>query len=334
MKKLFALSGGMFAVLFSLLIFVCVICSDDEGSNGGSGNSTGSGGSDIVRVALSQVGDENNGGQKFWSYMGFTNKVPWCASFVSWCGNECGYIEAGVMPNSGLCNDFRDFFKERNQWKDSQAQGGNYIPKAGDFILFQWLGSATADLDHIGIVTACDGTTVFTVEGNSGDAVKCNTYPINSTSIIGYCTPSYPAGGYGGIGEGGYNVDGTTYTDEQMNIIYACVMQEDGGSYEGALAVISCVMNRVDSPAWSYCGNNAYEQLTSPSQFCYSIDTNWHRYLNGNVAAHVKQAVDDCLIRGIRNHNYTCFRSTQGNATGLNGEYIPDVGGNYYFAPL
>jgi len=334
MKKIFALSGiATFVFIFFILIFVCICIGDNDGSNRLGGGS-GSGGSDIVRVALSQVGDENNGGQKYWSFMGFPSRVEWCASFVSWCGNECGYIESGIMPKSARADDFRSFFKDKDQWKDGQAHGGSYMPKAGDFILFQWLGDASAVIDHVGIVVSCDGTTVFTVEGNSGDAVKCNSYPIGSASIIGYSTPMYPSVGTGGIGEGGHNVDATGYTDGQMDIIYACVMQEDGGSYEGALAVISCVMNRVDSPAWSYCGSNAYEQLTSPSQFCYSIDTNWQRYLNGSAAAHVKQAVDDCLIRGIRNHNYTCFRSTQGSATGSNGEYIPDAGGNYYFAPL
>ena len=44
----------------------------------------------IVAVALSQVG--NVGGEPYWSWYGFGSRVEWCACFVSWCANECGYI--------------------------------------------------------------------------------------------------------------------------------------------------------------------------------------------------------------------------------------------------
>ena len=53
---------------------------------------------EIVTVALSQVG--NVGGEPYWSWYGFGSRVEWCACFVSWCANECGYIEAGVIPVS------------------------------------------------------------------------------------------------------------------------------------------------------------------------------------------------------------------------------------------
>lgn len=123
----------------------------------------------------------------------------------------------------------------------------------------------------------------------------------------------------------GNSTDNTVYTQAQMETIWAIVCQEDGGSYAGALAVISTAMNRVDSAQWSYLGSNAYAQLTAPGQFCYSIDTYWQRYLNGNVPDYVKQAVSDCLENGIRNHSYTSFRSyyTEGS--------VQIGGGNYYF---
>ena len=64
------------------------------GVTGGSG--------DIVEVAASQVG--NVGGQPYWSWYGFSGRVEWCACFVSWCANECGYIEAGVVPKFAACS--------------------------------------------------------------------------------------------------------------------------------------------------------------------------------------------------------------------------------------
>ena len=319
--------------IFGGLFFMGAITGGGSGSGGAGSGGGGHGSQAIVETAMSQLGEQNNGGQKFWSYAGFPSRVSWCAAYVSWCANENGYIESGIIPKSAWCNDFRTFAKARDQWKDGMAHGGSYIPKKGDLILFQWGGSTGADLDHIGIVTDSDGVTVSTVEGNSGDAVKCNFYPIGSPFIIGYFSPAYPGNSDSGSnsGTGDYGEDQTAYTQAEMELIYAVIQQEDNGSYEGALAVISTVMNRVESEAWGSCGSNALEQIKAPGQFCYSIDTNWHQWLGGNVYAHVKQAVDDCLKKGIRNHEYTRFRSTQGSVTGSDGKYIPDERGNYYF---
>ena len=128
--------------------------------------------------------------------------------------------------------------------------------------------------------------------------------------------------------DGGYRTDDTPYTQEQLELIWAVVAQEDNESYDGALAVISSAMNRTESGSWSYEGSNAYAQLTAAGQYCYSIDNYWVARLNGNVPDFVKQAVEDCLRRGIRNHNYTCFRATRGKATGADAVQI---GGNWYF---
>ncbi len=87
-------------------------------------------------------------------------------------------------------------------------------------------------------------------------------------------------------------------------------------------------MNRSESPRWGYCGGNALAQLTAGGQYCYSLDNYWRSRLNGNVPEYVKQAVNDCLRKGIRNHGYTSFRSTKGKTTGNDAQQI---GGNWYF---
>ena len=127
---------------------------------------------------------------------------------------------------------------------------------------------------------------------------------------------------------GGYRTDSTPYTQEEMELIWAVVAQEDNGSYAGALAVISSAMNRSESGNWSFLGSNALAQLTAPGQYCYSMDAYWKPRLNGNVPDYVKQAVYDCLKRGIRNHPYTSFRSTKGSQTGPDAVQI---GGNWFF---
>ena len=128
--------------------------------------------------------------------------------------------------------------------------------------------------------------------------------------------------------DGGFRTDDTPYTAEQLETIWAVVAQEDNGSYDGALAVISSAMNRTESERWGYVGSNAYAQLTAAGQYCYSMDSNWIPRLHGNVPDYVKQAVDDCLRRGIRNHSYTSFRSSAGKTTGSGAVQI---GGNWYF---
>lgn len=92
------------------------------------GTSTGS--SDIVKVALAQVG--NVGGQPYWSWYGFNSRVEWCACFVSWCANECGYIESGTIPKFAGCeSEGVAWFKTCGLW---QEQG--YTPKARRYHIF------------------------------------------------------------------------------------------------------------------------------------------------------------------------------------------------------
>ena len=139
----------------------------------------GVGSDDIVAVALSQMG--NVGGQPYWSWYGFSSRVEWCACFVSWCGEQCGYIESGAMPKHSYCPTGVEWFRSGGQWQDR-----NSIPAPGSIIYFDWCGDGVAD--HVGIVESCDGSTVYTIEGNANDAVKRLSYSIGSTKIMGYGT--------------------------------------------------------------------------------------------------------------------------------------------------
>ena len=136
----------------------------------------------IVTVALSQVG--NVGGQPYWSWYGFGGRVEWCACFVSWCANECGYIDTGVIPKFALCSDGANWFKNRSQWADNSHE-----PSAGTIIFFDW--EQDGETDHVGIVQKCENGIVYTVEGNSGDSCRTKTYSVGSASIYGYGIPAY-----------------------------------------------------------------------------------------------------------------------------------------------
>ena len=140
----------------------------------------------IVTVALSQVG--NVGGQPYWSWYGFNSRVEWCACFVSWCANECGYIDAGVIPKYAGCVNGVQWFKDRGQWLDGSAE-----PAPGMIIFFDWADESGQDglSDHTGIVQKVENGKVYTVEGNSGDSCRVNEYSIGYYEILGYGAPAY-----------------------------------------------------------------------------------------------------------------------------------------------
>jgi len=144
----------------------------------------------IVAVALSQIG--NVGGQPYWSWYGFGSRVEWCACFVSWCANECGYIDTGVIPKFAGCVNGVNWFRERGQWADNSAE-----PTPGMIIFFDWdspdgsSGPQDGLSDHVGIVEKVENGRVYTIEGNSGDSCRERSYPLGYYEILGYGIPAY-----------------------------------------------------------------------------------------------------------------------------------------------
>ena len=138
----------------------------------------------IVTMALSQVG--NIGGEPYWSWYGFGIRVEWCACFVSWCANQCGYIDTGVCPKFAGCGNGVQWFKDRGQWIDGSAE-----PVPGMIIFFDWdnkggSGPQDGEADHVGIVQKVEDGIIYTVEGNSGNLCRVNRYPVGQYEILGY----------------------------------------------------------------------------------------------------------------------------------------------------
>ena len=168
-------------------------------------------GSDMVTCAESQLGVE--GGEPYWSWYGFDERVEWCACFVSWVADQCGLLEGNSnegtqsdiedqaltnaklsIPKYSVCDDGINKFKEKGEWQDRETDGTLYIPKPGDIIFFDWIEKDTGEQDrisdHTGIVKNVDleNNKVHTIEGNSGDAVKEQEYDLNNIQIVGYGT--------------------------------------------------------------------------------------------------------------------------------------------------
>ena len=135
-------------------------------------NGTRPGNPELMELAKQQVG--NVGGYPYWSWYGFNSRVEWCACFVSWCYNQAGKSE----PRFAGCEwQGVPWFQSRGQWG---ARGYENIAP-GDAIFFDWDLDGVAD--HVGLVLGRDGSRVYTVEGNSGDACKIKSYDLNYQCI-------------------------------------------------------------------------------------------------------------------------------------------------------
>ena len=187
------LAGGWIAIIIILVIvliagFVAVIFNNNGDEDYDSSQIPNN---EIILVAKAQIGNE--GGDKFWKWYGFQNHVEWCACFVSWCADQCGYIDKGIIPKFSLCTDGINWFKERSQWND---RGDSYYPIVGDIIFFDWYdenGNQDGICDHVGIVTRTDITNrnIYTIEGNTSNKCAERMYSLDNRQVMGYGSPKY-----------------------------------------------------------------------------------------------------------------------------------------------
>ena len=186
-------AGGWVAVVIILVIAliagcIAVIFNSDGDTNFDTSKIPNS---EIVLVAKAQIGNE--GGDKFWKWYGFEEHVAWCACYVSWCANECGYIDKGIIPKFSGCVNGIQWFKDRNQWHD---RGESYYPIIGDIIFFDWYdenGIQDGTCDHVGIVTRTDITNrnIYTIEGNTSNKCAERMYSFDDVQVMGYGSPKY-----------------------------------------------------------------------------------------------------------------------------------------------
>ena len=118
-----------------------------------------------------------------------------------------------------------------------------------------------------------------------------------------------------------YNHTTENVSASDFDFLCAVVSQEDNSGYEGALAVISCIMNRADSGKWG--GTTAVAVVKANGQFSAYSSGAYKKYLNGKSSTAVQAAVKDCVYGGVRNHSYYSFQATK-KANSVK------IGGNYY----
>ena len=131
----------------------------------------------LINTAMSQLG--NVGGEPYWTWFGFGMRVEWCAIFVSWCEDQCGYIKNDKAPSFAMVEDGAAWFKNHGQWLGEES-----APEAGDLVFFDW--NLDGEPNHVGIVTAVTDDLLFTVEGNSNDRCRQKRYSLSDPVIYGY----------------------------------------------------------------------------------------------------------------------------------------------------
>lgn len=108
-----------------------------------------------------------------------SSTTPWCAAFAINILKDAGILDTTGLKNPNYCPEIVRWAKEKNIWMDRGS-----TPKPGDAILFDWGADGTSD--HIGIVEKVENGKITTIEGNSSDSVKRNSYEIGSSKIMGF----------------------------------------------------------------------------------------------------------------------------------------------------
>lgn len=171
---------------------------------------TGDPRTDIVNVALSQVGYQEGGARsqisgEVYGGLNFTEygdwygaQDMWCAMFVSWCA-DVAQISTDVIPKHAYTPDGLRWFTKRGlAWSQEQVAAGEYEPRPGDLIYFR-SGRNENPTNHVGVVVAYEGGRIYTVEGNVGSSVDgsnggmvdTKSYPVTNTYIVAVCAPDY-----------------------------------------------------------------------------------------------------------------------------------------------
>lgn len=165
---------------------------------------------EFINKAMSYIGTTGSqwaSSHGKWYYTG-----AWCAGFVSACGEEVGILGQvfdGSLSAYSCAHSVRKYGGSIHYEK-------SYNPQRGDLVNFMWGGGSVSGeyADHIGIVTRFDGSTVYTVEGNTSNAVHERQYSRSSSSLAAFCTPDWSRVGGFAAGGGGLSITGSLFQEE------------------------------------------------------------------------------------------------------------------------
>ena len=146
--------------------------------------------------------DEGSNNYTYAGYVCGVNGQPWCAAQVSTaildaCGGDKDaakevmfgvwpYVNCAQLWDAGNNNEV--YWSYYQRWTLGKGDRTTYTPVAGDVIVFT---DDKKTRSHTGMVYSCDGTYVYTIEGNSGQMCRKRSYLLTSSYIYGYVKPRY-----------------------------------------------------------------------------------------------------------------------------------------------
>ena len=179
---------------------------------------TGDGATDVIAVALSQLGYHegnndaekdglnNSGSKNFVEYNvlfgkldngegnGYSYGYAWCAAFVNWCLRQARVDEKLTGGMYVSCASWRNWFINQGAKYGASyhARTDDYIPQKGDLIFYKSLTAThSRPTDHIGIVLKCENGVVYAIEGNGDNRVALHEYSLDNRYIVGYGSIAY-----------------------------------------------------------------------------------------------------------------------------------------------
>lgn len=182
----------LFIIFFSVAAILFMVISGSSDNSKTEYDSAASA-QQLVDTALAEYGAIGGDKYRTW-YTGTADGQPWCATFISWCANECGLLDTVTIPRFQSCNAGVAWFSERNQFIYTRTYGGDeYMPQTGDIIFFTG-NHSRGNSTHVGIVQYVDDDmNVVTIEGNTSNGVFDRKYTLDNPYILGYGIPNYPS---------------------------------------------------------------------------------------------------------------------------------------------
>lgn len=147
---------------------------------------------EIIKIARAELGVKespaNSNKVKYTTSYGVI--TAWCVIFLWWCFKQAGASKLFYDGKKcASCSQLRNWARPKNQWVTK-----NY--KVGDLIMFNFSGGTAPQ--HIGICTKVTGSTITTIDGNTGTGNEANGGKVmertrNIRYVVGAFRPKYEA---------------------------------------------------------------------------------------------------------------------------------------------
>ena len=266
---------------------------------------TGDGATDVLAVALTQVGyvegtneqgfgGTQGGGGNYTEYTYNMGKVgsysyAWCAAFVSWCLLQSGCTTQNTQ--GAWCRNHEGdknyiwrevgcyrWYNQLKRFGYGHAADGKYTPKSGDLVFFE-------SSEHIGIVRYAKDGMVYTIEGNTsksgfnaeGGGVFCKSYKITGGQLRGFGALPYKVNNNASkVDYSGAKPSTGLWISETEKYLYPDTKMSNSSNYtripKGTAFVVTKILSK-DCFEAKYDGKTGYISVNSASPI-YQITSN------------------------------------------------------------